>query len=213
MVREELCLEGWEFPFVMYRPKNMSEGLPLIIQLHGAGEVGNGGAELDKVDINGMSHLLTEDVEFPSLFVLPQCPSGSFWVAEMVNIHSFIERIIQEYKVDKQRVCLTGLSMGGYGTWYTALRYPEMFAAIVPVCGGGMVWKAGVLDMPIWAFHGKEDGVVYPSETENMVNKIRSAGTNQEEVNMTLFDNVGHDSWTYAYTPELINWMLSKTRK
>lgn len=213
MIREEFCMDGWEFPFVMYRPKTINESMPLIIQLHGAGEVGNGGFELNKVDIHGMSHLLMGDVEYPSLFVMPQCPTGSFWVAEISKIHSFIKRIIEKYQVDENRVYLTGLSMGGYGTWYTALRYPEMFAAIVPVCGGGMVWKAGVLGMPIWAFHGKEDDVVYPIETENMINKIRSVGTNQEEVNMTLFDHVGHNAWTYAYTPELINWMLSKKRR
>ena len=212
MIREEFCIEGWEFPFVLYRPKVMTKNLPLIVQLHGAGEVGCGGAELHKVDINGMSHLLTEDVEYQSLFVLPQCPMDSFWVAEIVNIYKFIKRIVQEYHVDETRVYLTGLSMGGYGTWYTALRYPEMFAAIVPVCGGGMVWRAGVLDMPIWAFHGKKDDVVYVSETENMVNKVRSVGVNKKEVNMTLYDNVGHSAWTHAYTPELIKWMLSKQR-
>ena len=95
MVREEFSVEDWEFPFVMYRPERFTESLPLIIQLHGAGEVGNGGDELYKVDINGMSHLLTEDVEYPCIFVLPQCPRGSFWVAEMTKLHGFIERFIQ----------------------------------------------------------------------------------------------------------------------
>lgn len=93
--------------------------------------------------------------------------------------------------------------MGGYGTWYTALRYPQMFAAIAPVCGGGMVWNAGVLDMPIWAFHGTEDAVVYPIETFNMIRKIRS-GACENEVKMTMLDKVGHNAWEYAYQEELL---------
>ena len=102
--------------------------------------------------------------------------------------------------------------MGGFGTWYTAIRYPQMFAAIAPVCGGGMVWNAGTLDMPVWAFHGTEDDLVYPSETINMIHKIRALGVNQNEVKMTLLDNVGHDAWVAAYQKELYDWLLSKTR-
>ena len=211
MLREEVCVDNFEFPFVMYRPATMKESLPLVIQLHGAGEVGNGGEELYKVDIHGLSKIMTDDVDYPALFILPQCPKDSFWVAEIQKIHSFIERVIQKYKIDKKKIYLTGLSMGGYGTWYTALRYPEMFAAIAPVCGGGMMWKASVLDMPVWAFHGKEDTTVYPTETENMIKAISGAGKNND-VNMTMIDGVGHNVWVYAYTPELIEWLLSKSR-
>ena len=102
--------------------------------------------------------------------------------------------------------------MGGFGTWYTALRHPQLFAAIAPVCGGGMVWNAGVLDMPVWAFHGTEDEVVYPSETINMIHKIRTTGLNKQEVKMTLLDNVAHNAWDYAYKQELYDWLLSKSR-
>ena len=102
--------------------------------------------------------------------------------------------------------------MGGFGTWYTAMRYPQLFAAIAPVCGGGMVWHADALDMPVWAFHGTEDEVVYPTETINMIHKIRTAGFNQKEVKMTLLDNVGHDAWVAAYQKELYDWLLSKSR-
>lgn len=151
-------------------------------------------------------------MEYPCLFVMPQCPKESFWVAEVQRIHSFIEKIVKKYQVDQRRVYLTGLSMGGYGTWYTALRYPKTFAAIVPICGGGMMWRAEVLDMAIWAFHGMDDTVVLPTETENMIRKIRSLGINQEEVKMTMYENVGHNAWDYAYTTEVIDWMLSKIR-
>lgn len=101
--------------------------------------------------------------------------------------------------------------MGGYGTWYTALRYPETFAAIAPVCAGGMVWKAGALHMPIWAFHGTEDTTVSASETINMINKIRDVGEN-EDVKMTLLDGVKHNAWDYAYTRQLVEWLLSKRK-
>lgn len=212
MIREEISNTDYEFPFVLYKPEEWKNDLPLVIQLHGAGEVGNGGDELWKVDVHGLSHLMTNTTEFPALFVLPQCPYNSFWVAEIPNIYSFINKVAETYQVDRKRIYLTGLSMGGYGTWYTALRHPNIFAAIAPVCGGGMVWKANVLDMPIWAFHGEDDDIVYPSESKNMICKIRSAGVNREDVRLTILDNVGHDAWTYAYTTELIEWMLLHSR-
>ena len=193
------------FPYVLYRPEKMKGPLPMIVQLHGAGEAGNGYEELYKVDIHGFSHILTQGMEYPCMFVLPQCKRNTFWVAEIQNLYGLIQRLKQEYKVDQKRIYLTGLSMGGYGTWYTAQRYPELFAAIAPVCGGGMVWRADKLDMPIWAFHGAEDETVYPTETMNMIHKIRSAGANQSEVKMTILDHVAHNAWDFAYTQELLD--------
>jgi predicted peptidase len=143
---------------------------------------------------------------------MPQCRPESFWVAEIPNIYAFIRSVMKHFHADEKKIYLTGLSMGGFGTWYTALRYPKMFAAIAPICGGGMVWHADVLDMPIWAFHGTEDETVYPSETINMIHKIRALGVNQNEVKMTILDNVGHDSWVVAYQKELYDWLLSKSR-
>lgn len=212
MIREEFWGKKWEFPFVVYKPTEMKEGLPLIIQLHGAGEVGSKMEDLGKVDVHGFSHMLAEDEEYPCVFVLPQCMEGSFWVAELPNLYRFIQTVKQMFLADEKRIYLTGLSMGGYGTWYTALRYPELFAAIAPVCGGGMVWKAGALDMPVWAFHGAMDGTVNVTETLHMIQQIRNLGCNKAEVRMTILDNVGHDAWEYAYTPELLDWLLSKSR-
>lgn len=212
MIREEFQAGEWQFPFVVYRPEVMREGLPMIIQLHGAGEVGVGQEELYKVDLLGFSNMLAQGGEYPCIFVMPQCRPDSFWVAEIPNIYRFIKAVIQKFHADEKKIYLTGLSMGGYGTWYTALRYPQLFAAIAPVCGGGMVWRAGCLDMPIWAFHGTEDGTVYPSETINMINKIRTEGLNKNEVRMTLLDNVDHNAWDYTYGPELVDWLLSKSR-
>ena len=102
--------------------------------------------------------------------------------------------------------------MGGYGTWLTACRFPQTFAAIAPVCGGGMVWKVPVLDMPVWAFHGTQDQAVYPSETMNMIQRLRQSRPEDPEIKMTLLDNVGHNAWDYAYNAALVDWLLSKTR-
>ncbi len=212
MIREEFYGNEWDFQFVVYRPAVLKEQLPLLVQLHGAGEVGAGKEDLYKVDIHGFSKILTAEAEYPCIVAMPQCRPESFWVAEIPNIRHFIQELVNKYRADESRIYLTGLSMGGYGTWYTASRYPELFAAIAPVCGGGMVWKAPLLKMPIWAFHGSEDEVVYPSETIEMIHKIRAEGQNKEEVKMTIVDNVGHNAWDYAYTPKLMEWLLSKRR-
>lgn len=211
MIRKVYEGGNWEFPFVVYEPNKMENGLPLILQLHGAGEAGEGGGELVQVDKHGFSKMLLSGEEFPCVFVMPQCSKDSFWVAEIQRIYSFIHKIIKKYNIDESRVYLTGLSMGGYGTWYTALRYPDTFAAIAPVCGGGMVWKAGVLHMPIWAFHGTEDPTVSVSETMNMIQKIRNVGENND-VKMTLLDGVKHNAWNEAYTRQLVEWLLSKRK-
>lgn len=212
MIREEFQAGQWQFPFVVYHPEVMSDNLPIIIQLHGAGERGNGYGELSLVDVHGFSNMLKNGEEYSCIFVMPQCSPESFWVAEVPNIYAFIQSVVKYFHADEKRIYLTGLSMGGFGTWYTSIRYPKLFAAIAPVCGGGMVWNAGVLDMPVWAFHGTEDETVYPSETINMIHKIRALGVNQNEVKMTLLDNVGHDAWVAAYQKELYQWLLSKTR-
>lgn len=212
MIREEFQAGQWQFPFVVYRPEVMSDNLPIIVQLHGAGERGTGYDQLSMMDVHGFSNMLQNGEEYQCIFVMPQCSPESFWVAEIPNIYGFIQSVVKYFHADEKRIYLTGLSMGGFGTWYTAIRYPQMFAAIAPVCGGGMVWNAWVLDMPIWAFHGTEDDLVYPSETINMIHKIRTLGMNQNEVKMTLLDNVGHDAWVAAYQKELYDWLLSKSR-
>ena len=120
-----------------------------------------------------------------------------------------IEYDVKEYEVDEERVYLTGLSMGGYGTWCTSMARPDLFAAIAPVCGGGMAWNAGVLKMPIWAFHGVDDAVVSVSQSDEMVFKLKELGA---DVTYTRIDGVGHNVWDYTYNKELIEWLLSKKR-
>ena len=140
---------------------------------------------------------------------MPQCPQNSFWAAKVESILKLIEQLTEEYNVDEDRICLTGLSMGGFGTWFTAMVSPEKFAAIAPVCGGGMAWNAGVLKMPIWAFHGAEDDVVSVSQSDEMVSKLKELNA---DVTYSRVDGVGHNVWGNAYTKELFEWLLCKRR-
>ena len=125
------------------------------------------------------------------------------------SIIEFIEQLKEEFPVDADRVSLTGLSMGGYGTWFTAMAKPELFSAIAPVCGGGMAWNAGVLKMPVWAFHGVIDNVVSVTQSDEMVEGIKK---NEGNVKYTRLENVGHNVWINAYTKELIDWLISHKR-
>lgn len=209
MVRLEHCEDDWIFPFVEYSCKNKRSKLPLIIQLHGAGERGQGKDDINKVDQNGFSEYL-KTAEHDCIVIMPQCPNDTFWVAKIESIIAFIEHIIKSYDIDEDRVYLTGLSMGGYGTWFTAMARPDMFAAIAPVCGGGMAWNCDVIkDIPIWAFHGTNDAVVSINQSDEMISKLKEIGT---DIKYTRLDGVGHEAWEYTYDKELIEWLLSKKR-
>ena len=206
MIRKEFQTEERLFPFVAYFPKKIDGLLPLVVQLHGAGERGNGENDLEKVDIHGFSKYLKQ-AEHDCIVIMPQCPSETFWAARVESIVKFIEQIIAAYDIDPDRVCLTGLSMGGYGTWFTAMARPDLFAAIAPICGGGMAWNAGVLTMPVWAFHGVEDDVVTPVQSDEMVAKLKEL---DRDVTYSCLEGVGHGAWEYACNQELMEWLLSK---
>lgn len=194
------------FPYIAYLPETLSDHPALIIQLHGAGERGNGGDDLEKVLVHGLSKTGNEDNLKDCILIMPQCPTNTFWAARVESIRKFIDLIVEEYSIDPARIYLCGLSMGGYGTWFTAMAYPELFAAIAPCCGGGMAWYASELKMPVWAFHGAEDTVVFPHSSIEMVEEMRAHGLN---VKFDLYEGVGHNAWERAFTGELIEWFLS----
>ena len=208
MVRIEHKEPVWEFPFVEYSPENADGKLPLVIQLHGAGERG-WGEDLNKVEIHGFPEKM--DLSgYPCLFVFPQCPPDTFWVARIESILRFIDQIVEKYNVDEDRIYLTGYSMGGYGTWFTAQAAPNRFAAIVPICGGGMAWNTGVLRMPVWVFHGVEDPTVDVFHSDEMVEKLKKAG---REVRYDRMEGVQHRAWEQACRPEVLDWLLQQKKK
>ena len=194
------------FPYIAYIPENLSNHPALIIQLHGAGERGNGGNEVEKVLVHGFAKIANDDNLKDCILVMPQCPTDTFWVAKIESIKRFIDEMAVKYSVDTDRIYLCGLSMGGFGTWYTAMAYPKLFAAIAPCCGGGMAWNAYTLQMPIWTFHGLDDTIVSPNQTIEMIEKLKECNPNFK---YNLYEGVGHDSWNNAFTEETLNWLLS----
>jgi predicted peptidase len=195
------------FPFIAYVPETVSDHPALLIQLHGAGERGNGGNELDRVLVHGFSNVVNDSNLTDCILVMPQCPPDSFWVAKIESLKRFIDLLTEMYHADPNRIYLCGLSMGGYGTWYTAMAYPDLFAAIAPCCGGGMAWNADVLKMPIWTFHGKDDDSVSVNQTIEMVEALKGK---HPHFKYDLYDGVGHNSWVRAFCEETLQWLLAQ---
>jgi len=205
--------------YLLYLPKGYEQDAdkswPLVLFLHGAGERGS---DLEKVKAHGPPKRVEQGEEFPFVLVSPQCPAGSWWDAEQVL--ALLDAVVRELRIDESRVYLTGLSMGGYGTWSTGLRAPHRFAAIVPICGGGeridllrgaVSHPEELRSLPIWAFHGAKDNVVPLAESERMVEAVKRRGN--DGVKLTVYPEARHDSWTEAYgDPKLYEWLLSHHR-
>ncbi|GAA2925569.1 prolyl oligopeptidase family serine peptidase [Microbacterium luteolum] len=181
---------------------------PLVLFLHGAGERG---ADLELAALHGPPKLAAAGHEFPFILVTPQCAASSQWVAELSTLSGLVDEVVAAHRVDPARVSVTGLSMGGYGTWSLAVRYPDRFAAIAPICGGlWMQSAAPIRTVPVWAFHGDADDVVPISATEQIVTELRSLGADPQ---FTRYAGVGHDSWTETYeNPQIYDWLLSQRR-
>lgn len=179
---------------------------PLMVFLHGAGESGD---DVELVKRNGPPKIVEEKKDFCFILLSPQCPQGEWWPFEILNL--LLDEIISQYRVDEGRIYLTGLSMGGYGTWHFAVAHRERFAAIAPICGGGPVDQACKLrELPVWAFHGARDNVVPIERSEEMVTALKACGGN---VKFTAYPDANHDSWTATYAnPELYDWLLSHRR-
>jgi len=178
---------------------------PLMLFLHGAGE---SGTNLAKVKTHGPPKVVESKPDFPFILVSPQSP-GRGWNSDTLN--ALLNDIIRKYRVDKHRIYLTGLSMGGFGTWSLAAEHPERFAAIVPICGGGNPADAKKLvGLPIWVFHGAKDPTVPVERSREMVEAIKAAGGN---VKFTEYPEAKHDCWTETYdNPELYEWLLAQRR-
>ncbi|HWA17125.1 MAG TPA: dienelactone hydrolase family protein, partial [Gemmatimonadales bacterium] len=189
------------------------EKFPLLVFLHGSGEKGNGTTELSKVLIHGPPKLVKNGRGFPFIIVSPQLPaSQGGWPVGLVD--ELIARAKAAYRVDTTRIYVTGLSMGGYGTWAYATSRPNVVAAVVPIAGAGSTGQAcNMKNVPVWAFHGDADNTVDESGSINMVNAI-NACTPAPAVaaRVTIYPGVGHDSWTRTYDGaaghDIYDWLL-----
>jgi predicted peptidase len=213
----------------LLKPKNYDPNrqYPLVLFLHGAGERGSDNkAQL----VHGMNDFASDEVmeKYPAFVVAPQCPNGKRWVevdwgaprhtapekpSEPLQLtFEALAALQKEFSIDANRIYVTGLSMGGYGTWDAIERRPDYFAAAAPICGGGDVGNAKKLTkIPIWAFHGDKDGAVKVERTREMIAAIKEAGGNPK---YTEYPGVGHNSWTQTYSnPEFYAWLFAQQRK
>ena len=200
-----------EYPYLVYTPADFQaeERLPMIVFLHGAGERGS---DPERMKCHSIPKLFDGPVNYRCVVICPQCPDGQVWNTQVDKVKEFIVCMAEQYHVDREKISLTGVSMGGYGCWELAMNYPELFCALAPVCGDGMPWRAGLLkDLPVWAFHGEADNVVFPEGSKRMIDAINRVGG---QAKLTLYPGVGHDCWVKAYAPEtgLIEWLLSGGR-
>lgn len=180
---------------------------PVLFFLHGKGERGN---DLNRTMVTGVREILQHDLPF--ILIVPQCKlTAPTW--ELPSLDSLYEDVKGSLRIDTNRIYLTGLSMGGYGTWIWASAHPERFAAIIPIAGYGLsrMDPCGMKDLPIRAFHNTDDPTVSVSETRKIVQAIKACGGTKIYYKESPFG--GHDSWTNAYKdPALFRW-LSGQRK
>ena len=195
--------------YLLYLPKDYAkrDGWPLMVFLHGAGERGN---DLEQLKVHGPPKLIAEGKDFPCIVVAPQCAKNTRWYPQALI--ELIDQVANEHEIDKSRIYLTGLSMGGSGTWTLAAEYPKVFAAIAPICGRGRPEKAeAYVDIPVWVFHGAKDERVKIEESEKMVAAIKAAGGDPK---FTVYPDAEHDSWTETYdNPEFYEWLFKQKKQ
>ena len=177
---------------------------PVIILLHGAGGRGN---DLEVTRQNPFFVITDQMADFEFISVAPQCCANT-WFDLFEQLSRFAHAVSAAEFTDPERVYLMGPSMGGYGTWQLAMSLPELFAAIVPICGGGMYWNAGRLaNVPVWAFHGALDQIVLLEESQKMVDAVNHCGGNAK---LTVYPQNTHDAWCDTYSnSQVFAWLLS----
>jgi predicted peptidase len=202
--------DGKEAKYVLFVPRGYKgdKAYPLILFLHGSGERVGGTKEPVEVGIG--SAIKKREKDFPCLVIFPRAEKT--WRADSADgkrALAILEEVEKEYKIDGKRVYLTGLSMGGYGTWSLAVAKPDKWAAIVPICGSGDPSKAAkIKGVPCWCFHGDADKAVKVESSRKMIAALKEAGGDPK---YTEYPDVGHNSWDKAYaTKELYEWLLKQ---
>jgi predicted peptidase len=231
-----VTVSGSSFRYQVFVPDNWSpkQRWPIILSLHGAGERGEDG--LIQTEVGIATAIRRDRSRFPAIVVLPQCSKDHWWTQSPMDdvAMAALSAATKEFHGDAARTYLTGLSMGGYGTWYLASKYPGRFAALAPICGGitlpqrlrqqfpelakgslpddpqsfaSVAQKIG--KTPVWIFHGGDDPVVSVTESRRMNDALKAVGG---DVRYSEYPGIGHDSWNKSYAePELVPWMLSKS--
>jgi len=221
--------DGKKLPYRLLQPMHVDpkEKYPLVVFLHGAGERGDDNeAQLR----HGVREFLTPEnrKDRPCFLIAPQCPAEQKWVdvdwaadshvqpkgpsAPMRLVLGLIDQTRKDYPIDPKRIYVTGLSMGGFGTWDLLARRPDLFAAAVPICGGGDETTAPkIAKIPIWAFHGAKDPTVKVGRTRAMIEALKKAGG---EPKYTEYPDAGHDSWVPAYKDAaMMKWLFAQKKE
>jgi predicted peptidase len=199
----------YDLSYWLHRPERLAEPSPLVLFLHGAGERGD---DLDLVAVHGPPKQAKAGRSLPFMLAAPHCPADSWWSWQLEALDALLDDLLKAHPIDPSRVYLTGLSMGGMGVWELAARYPDRFAALVPICGSAGPWLAGrVAGLPVWAFHNEDDQAVPVTGTTKIIEVLRK---HDGDVRATINPTGGHDAWTAAYDdPALYDWLLRQRRK
>ena len=204
--------DGISLNYRVYTPEEAVNEPPLLIYLHGAGERGDTPDKLDHILRHGIPKLLNEGREIPAVILCPQCPTNAVWDNVVFAVRALIDRVAAEYRILPDRILLTGSSMGGYGTFALALANPTLFAAVAPISGGNMSWRASNLKTtPVFAVHGERDTLVPSVCSKQMTDAIKASGG---DATLLLLPEHGHnDAIDYAYRhTNVIEWLLPKRR-
>lgn len=201
-----------EMPYWLYTPENPGKNKPLVIFLHGSAERGSDGKA---VLVRSLAKWIYEGKWRPDAYVIcPQCKERFDWNSQVERLKALIDFEVERLQTDRTRISITGISMGGYGTWSMGIHYPEFFSAIAPICGGGLSWRAPALaeaKMPVRTFHGDADPIVPYNNSVEMVEKMNEAGGNAE---LTIYPGVVHNCWDKAYgETDLLDWLLAQKRE
>lgn len=201
-------IQKHELGYALHIPENIKEKKPLLIFLHGSGEKGT---DIEKVKIHGPFKYL-KDHKLDAYVLAPQCPENEEWDAEV--LYRLILKIQKENNIDSDRIYVTGLSLGGWGTWNLAFAHPDMFAAIVPISGFvdliQLEQTCKIAKIPTRIFHGLMDDVVNIDYAITIYKELKKCNSNVE---LTIFDDAGHDSWSRVYdNQEIYDWMFKQIR-